>query len=358
MRTAFSEVGRRLSAARTPEAAARLIVAVAQDLVGWDACSLDLYFPESGTLQAILSMDRIAGRVVDVPHVYAPITPGSTTARVLQEGGQLILREAGQPSDALIPFGDTGRLSASLIFVPIRHSDRINGVLSIQSYTPQAYDRSDLDTVQALADHCGGALERLRIEEALRESQAQLARTEAVSLVMTAHVGLDDRWLKVPPMLCRLLDYGEEELLRMRLDDVIHPEDLESGATQRRRLVQGEARSFDLEMRCLTRAGRTIWMYLNCSVVQDVHGRPLYFLAYLRDITDRKSLEDQLRQAQKMEAVGQLAGGIAHDFNNLLTAILGHGELLLAEIGPEDPRRADVTEITRAAHRAAALTRQ
>ncbi|MBA3346405.1 MAG: response regulator, partial [Gemmatimonadales bacterium] len=280
------------------------------------------------------------------------------TARVLQEGGQLILREAGQPSDALIPFGDTGRLSASLIFVPIRHSDRINGVLSIQSYTPQAYDRSDLDTVQALADHCGGALERLRIEEALRESQAQLARTEAVSLVMTAHVGLDDRWLKVPPMLCRLLDYGEEELLRMRLDDVIHPEDLESGATQRRRLVQGEARSFDLEMRCLTRAGRTIWMYLNCSVVQDVHGRPLYFLAYLRDITDRKSLEDQLRQAQKMEAVGQLAGGIAHDFNNLLTAILGHGELLLAEIGPEDPRRADVTEITRAAHRAAALTRQ
>ncbi len=67
--------------------------------------------------------------------------------------------------------------------------------------------------LQTLADHCGGALERLRIEDALRESQAQLQRAESVALVMTAHVELDGRWLKVPPTLCDLLGYDERELI-------------------------------------------------------------------------------------------------------------------------------------------------
>ncbi len=93
-------------------------------------------------------------------------------------------------------------------------------------------------------------------------------------------------------------------------------------------------------------------------MVQDAAGTPLYFLVYIRDVSERKILEEQLRQAQKMEAVGQLAGGMAHDFNNLLTAIIGNTELLLGTIDLEDLRRLDVLEINRAAHRAATLVRQ
>jgi PAS domain S-box-containing protein len=242
------------------------------------------------------------------------------------------------------------------MFVPVRHGERVTGVLSIQSYTADAYDEQDLATLQELADHCGGAIERLRIEHALRESEAQLARTEAFALVMTAHLSLDGHWLKVPPTLCRLLGLEEHRLLGTSIDELLHPEHAEMEGWEH--LVRGEARTVDLETRWRRPDGKPLWMYLNASLVQDTAGEPLYLLLYLRDITERKSLEDQLRQAQKMEAVGQLAGGIAHDFNNLLTAILGSTELLLADTPPDDPRREDVQEISRSAHRAAALVRQ
>ena len=90
-----------------------------------------------------------------------------------------------------------------------------------------------------------------------------------------------------------------------------------------------------------------------------------YFTAWIRDLTERRQAEEalrlseaQLRQAQKMEAVGRLAGGVAHDFNNVLTAIFGYADLVLDGFDLTDPRRLDVEEIKRAANRAAALTRQ
>ncbi len=358
-RAACFEVTRRLGPVRTPEEAARIIVGVAQELLGWDSCSFDLYFPDTGQVQAVLSMDSLDGPPADVPHAYTATAPGPMTSRVLREGAQLVLRpHAAGGDDGLVPFGDTARASRSLMFVPVRHGDRPAGVLSIQSYRAGAFDRDDLATLQELADHCGGAIERLRIEDALRESQAQLAGAEAFALVMTAHLGLDGSWLKVPPALCRLLEVDASDLVGTPLGALLHPDDVATERTERERLLRGDCRTVDLELRW-PRPGRpTIWMYLNLSVVLDAGGRPRSLLMYLRDITERKSLQAQLMQAQKMEAVGQLAGGIAHDFNNLLTAILGSTELLLSDTDPDDPRRDDVREIGRAAQRAAELVRQ
>src|SRR5690349_24527291 len=104
---AFFEVSRRLSAARSAEEAARIIVAVAQELLGWDACTVDLYFPETNEVQDVLTMDSFDGSPVDVPAASTSSIPTPMFARVLREGALLILRRDDEPVPLdLIPFGD------------------------------------------------------------------------------------------------------------------------------------------------------------------------------------------------------------------------------------------------------------
>ncbi len=86
-------------------------------------------------------------------------------------------------TSGLAPFGDAGRPSASLLFVPIRSGVAVVGILTIQSYTPQAYTTADLQVLQALADHCGGAIERLRAQRALEQEREQLRQVIATAPV-------------------------------------------------------------------------------------------------------------------------------------------------------------------------------
>jgi len=141
--------------------------------------------------------------------------------------------------------------------------------------------------------------EKKRAQEALRQSEVRLARAEAFSLVMLAHVGLDGSWLKVPQTLCELLGYTEQELLAGTFGDVTHPDDFEADWSQRQRLIRGEIKSFDLEKRYIHKEGHTLWVYLNCSVVEDDAGKPVHFITYIRDITDRKFAEQALLESNE-----------------------------------------------------------
>ena len=135
--------------------------------------------------------------------------------------------------------------------------------------------------------------------------------------------------------------------------DLVHPDDLETIRGSWERVVRGETMS--ASFRCIHPDGFWLWVESR-GWLTDYHGAP-HVLAVTRDLTDRRRLENELRQAQKMEAIGLLAGGVAHDFNNLLTVILGYAELL-GELVKEPRTHAVVEEIRHACDRAVVLTQQ
>jgi PAS domain S-box-containing protein len=138
--------------------------------------------------------------------------------------------------------------------------------------------------------------ERQQAQESLRQSQERMEKTERFSHVMVTHVGLDGTWLKVPPTLCDLLGHTEEELLSDKFESVTHPDDFMADWSQCQRLIAGEIKSFDLEKRYLRKDGKVIWVDLNCSVVEDEAGKPIHFLTYIRNISEKKHLEEELEQ--------------------------------------------------------------
>ena len=165
----------------------------------------------------------------------------------------------------------------------------------------------------------------------------------------------------------RMFEISREQAIGRELASLIIPDDYRE--EHRRALAHPRAGGASrvighrLELYALRGGTHRFPVELSVSRIETAAG-PM-FTAWIRDLSERRAAEEalrqselQLRQAQKMEAVGRLAGGVAHDFNNVLTAIFGYADLLLDGFAAEDPRRGDVEEIKRAANRAAALTRQ
>ena len=214
-----------------------------------------------------------------------------------------------------------------------------------------------------------GQLKRLlpAIERELREARgrAALRASEAsyAHLVERAPVGIyrsspAGRFLSVNAALVRILGYDSAaDVLRLDM-----ARDVYADPAERQRLLDRDTytdREYDeVEATWKRKDGRLLSVQLSVRAVRKGAGEVEYYETFVRDVTEQRRLQQQLVQSQKMEAVGRLAGGIAHDFNNLLTVITSYSDLLLQDLGGEDPKREDVEQVRKAAEGAAALTRQ
>ncbi|HYS52596.1 MAG TPA: EAL domain-containing protein [Thermoanaerobaculia bacterium] len=197
--------------------------------------------------------------------------------------------------------------------------------VQIEEYYPpwdRWFENRIYPSPNGLAVYFQDVTERRRKEDQLREMSDRLARTEAFSLVMATMVTMDGFFSKVPPTLCKLLGYTEEELLSMHVEELIHPDDLEDDRVHRQRIIRGEVQSLDIELRLMRKDAGIVWVYLNCSGVYDADSRQTHFIVYLRDITERHHAEERIRHQALHDGLTDLPNRVL--FNDRLEQAIAH----------------------------------
>ena len=296
--TAFSRLGYRLSAVTSPEEAATIILNIADELFGWNAGYVHLYSAADDKLVPVLTIDLEDGVRQTVSSATFTLDPSPLMREVMKEGARLINRAEGSETGALQHFGDKGRRSASMMYVPIHSSAEVIGLLSIQSYTPNAYTRDDLNVLQALADYCGDALHRIKVAAALFESEEKFRNLfESAPIGITLH-DATGRFIHVNTAYQRMLGYTSHELKQLG-ERVTHPADVAAGQQLFAELCAGQRDSYQREKRYLHKDGHLVWAQSSASAFRNAKGELLYLISMVEDISQRRQVVEALRQSER-----------------------------------------------------------
>jgi two-component system, cell cycle sensor histidine kinase and response regulator CckA len=251
-----------------------------------------------------------------------------------------------------------GPRSLDWMGVPLKVGNHTFGALVVQTYSKNIrYRERDKEILTFVARQLASAVEIKRNEQALRRSEARYRSLVQSSVYGIYRSSLEGRFLDVNPALITMLGYGSAEevlLLDPERDIFSHPEEHGRLIDEFRRT----GRLDGIEVKWKRKDGSAVTVRISGRAVSSADEPADVLEAIAEDVTDRRALEDQFRQAQKMEAVGRLAGGVAHDFNNLLMVISGYAEVILTDLKFDHPLREKAFAIQQASDRATTLTRQ
>jgi PAS domain S-box-containing protein len=251
-----------------------------------------------------------------------------------------------------------GSRSLDWMGVPLKVNNNTFGALVVQTYSRNIrYGERDKEILTFVARQLASAVEIKRNEQALRRSEARYRSLVQSSVYGIYRSSLEGRFLDVNPALITMLGYeSAEEILQLDPENEVF-----AHAEEHTRLIEEFRRTGRLdgiEVKWKRKDSSSVTVRISGRAVSSADEPADVLEAIAEDVTDRRVLEDQFRQAQKMEAVGRLAGGVAHDFNNLLMVISGYAEVILAGLDVHHPLHEKGRAIQQAADRATTLTRQ
>ena len=357
------EEAQRLMAERDPDALLHRVCAAARPLTQASIVGVGIV-DHQGAIENFVAVGLDAGLLAELRRMMG--NNHDHPVRAVLEAREIVrgVNPTGDPAAICLPLAHPP--VHSYVFVPVASPSRVYGWLAlVEKEDAAVFSDEDTQLASTLGALAGMAYENARLVVRLQEQTRELREHEeqtdfAMSAARTgiSHRDLGSSWVELSPSMAHLFGLPAD-VRRISQDELykrVHPDD---GPVVRAAVEKAiEARSeFALELRLQAASDGLRWFQFRGRVVTNADGQPSRVVGVITDITERRSLELQLRQSQKMEALGQLAGGVAHDFNNLLTAIMGYARFAL-DTAANEAQRHDLEEIVKAASRAASLTKQ
>ncbi len=336
------------------EAAPKILKAICGALV----CETGIFWVTRGTQKLQLFEFYHSGRKNELAESWQSIVfadPEALPNIVLASGQPRSVKSFQNPGNASAEFAHREGFRSGFAF-PVQIANLVDGVLEFYRRTTLEGDQQLMVVASSLGNQIGQFIQRKRAEEALKESEKKYRSFVEDDLTGIYISTVDGKLLTCNPAFLRMFGFhSTEEALNHNLSLVYrNPEERKDFVEKIRDKKKLEYREYELR----NRKGEPVYVVENAFGIFDENNELVTIKGYIVDTTDRKKLEQQLIQVQKMEAIGRLAGGVAHDFNNILMAITSYIELLLIRMHELDPLRPYVSEIRKAAEQGGNLTGQ
>jgi len=262
-------------------------------------------------------------------------------------------------ADAVTRFAAGQSDAAAEVSVPLLQGGRNVGSLGVTKRS--GITDQDRRTLELLAILLSSAVSEAAERAARREQTEALARFETIFERAPIGIGLlslSGRLRTTNSVMRDITGQSAEELASRNVSEYTVPEDVDEMVKLFTDMLEGKHDSYRHVHRLYTKVGEVVWVDVATALLRDADGKPQGAVTMAQDITQRRAAEEQLRQSQKIDAIGQLAAGIAHDFNNLLVGMLGYTQLARAKIDANEPAAEYLSQVETCAQRATTLTGQ